>query len=91
MVKYFVFVTVTVVFLLLPHFFYFLAVVSFFFFLFLLLPCWSREIYTLPGVGFFLDCKYEIYVQTKTSTEKKLSMHMIKYLYYTYFYKNTTK
>jgi hypothetical protein len=52
-VKYFVFVTVTVVFLLLPHFFDYLAFVSFFFFFFfLLLPCWSREINTLPGVGF---------------------------------------
>jgi hypothetical protein len=33
-VKYFVFVTVTVVFLLLPHFFDYLAFVSFFFFFF---------------------------------------------------------
>lgn len=70
MVKYVVFVTVTVVFLLLPHFFDFLAVVSFFFFAF---ACWSQEINTLPGVGFFLDCKYEIYLQTKTPTEEKLS------------------
>ena len=38
MVKYFIFVTVTVAFLLLPHFFDFLAVVSVFFFFFLLLP-----------------------------------------------------
>lgn len=37
MVKYFVFVTVTVAFLLLPHFFDFLVVVNFYFY-FLLLP-----------------------------------------------------
>ena len=83
MVKYFVFVTVIVVFLLLPHFFDFLAVVSFFFFLFLLLPCWSREINTLPRVGFSLIVNMKSTLQTKTPTKEKLSMHMVKHLHYT--------
>jgi len=57
-VKYFIFVTVTVAFLLLPHFFDFLAVVSVFFFFFFSFAYWSREINNLPGVGFLFDCKY---------------------------------
>lgn len=91
MVKYFVFVTVTVVFLLLPHFFDYLAFVSFFFFFFFFAFALlvSRNKY-FAWSGLFLDCKYEIYLQTKTPTEEKLSF-VNKHLHYTYFYKNTTK